>query len=271
MKKNATKILTPLFICFLIANSFAQDKSSHEIGIITGISSFTTDYGHRNEFNSNVGGNYGNGWGLVYYFTFTDYRYRWNQRTNYWQEHFKVRTEISLLKADLDHFGSWKDATYSNGELTLGAKKLRAHHGRTVVFNLGAQLEFHLVDIIDFGSRRIPHLKWSPYISTGLFVDFYDPEIWSERGDWKERGVLYPKWDPTVFPTASRDTPGITLSATLGFGTRRKLGEYSDILIESRWQYFFSNYVDGLHAKVDENKYNDWVVWLHIGYIYYLN
>lgn len=266
------KILTPILICFLIANASAQDKSSHEIGIITGISSFTTDYGKRNEFNSNVGGNYGHGFGLVYYFTFTDYRYRWNQRTNYWQEHFKVRAEFSYLKAYLDHFGKWKDATDANGELTLGAQKLRAHHGRTVVFNLGAQLEFHLVDIVDFGSRRIPHLKWSPYMSVGLFVDFYNPQIWSERGDWKEQGVLYPKWDHVLYPKASRDSHGTTMSVSWGIGTRRKLGEYSDILIESRWQYFFSNYVDGLNADPDPaNKYNDWLVWLHVGYVYYLN
>lgn len=31
-----------------------------------------------------------------------------------------------------------------------------------------------------------------------------------------------------------------------------------------------SNWVDGLNAKVDENKYNDWMLVFQIGYIYYL-
>ena len=91
-------------------------------------------------------------------------------------------------------------------------------------------------------------------------------------GDWRDPGVLFPKWDINDYPTAARVTPGITMSATLGVGTRRKLSYYSDILIESRWQYFFSNYVDGLHARqAVENKYNDWLLWVHVGYIYYLN
>lgn len=272
MKKNAIKILTPFFICFLIANSLAQDKSSHEIGIIAGSASFTTDYGQRYDFESNVGGNVGPGFGLVYYITFTDYRYRWNQRTNYWQEHFKVRTEISYMRAKLEHFGKWRNATKSNGELTDGAKKLRAHTGTTKVFNLGAQLEFNLVDIVDFGSRRIPHLKWSPYLSAGVFVNFYNPSIYSELGDWRDPGVLYPKWDINDYYYAARDTKGVTMSISGGLGTRYKIGEYADLVFESRWQFFVSNYVDGLNARqAPENKFNDWLLFIHVGYVYYLN
>ena len=267
MYPNIYKILAPLFICLCATNLFAQDESSHEIGFISGSASFTTDYGERNHFMCNVGGNVGFGFGAVYYLNFTDYRYRWNQRTSYWAEHFRMRAELSYMSAELDHFGQWADDYTGN----LGAL-LRAHHGKTYLLNLGAQMEFHWVDIVDFGSRRIPDLKWSPYISAGAFVDFYNPSINSDLGDWRDPGVLYPKWDINQFPTAARVTPGITMSATLGVGTRRKLGYYSDLLIESRWQYFFSNYVDGLNARqAPENKYNDWLLWIHVGYIYYLN
>ncbi len=271
-------IFTLLFCCFTIATSQGQDRSSHEIGFITGAASFTTDYGQRNDFSSNVGGNVGMGVGIIYYLNFSDYRYRWFQRTNYFNEHFRVRGELSFMKADLEHFGKWRDATFTSGpnvgQLTEGAKKLRAHHGKTYLVNLGAQLEFHIVDIVDFGSRRIPDLKWSPYISAGAFVNFYNPSMYSDygSGDWRDPGVLYPKWDINTYPWAARVTAGVTMSATFGVGTRHKLGEYSDILIESRWQYFFSNYVDGLNARqAPENKYNDWLLWVHVGYIYYLN
>lgn len=255
-----------------MANSFAQDKSSHELGLIFGSASFTTDYGQRYDFESNVGGNVGPGFGIIYYLAFTDYRYRWNQRTNYWQEHFKIRGEFSYMTAKLEHFGKWPNQTNSNGELTEGAKKLRAHTGTTEVYNLGAQLEFHLVDIVDFGSRRIPRLKWSPYLSAGLFVDFYNPSIHSELGDWRDPNILYPKWDINTFPNAARDSPSATMSISGGIGTRYRIGEYADLLIESRWQFFFSNYVDGLHAKrAPENKFNDWLLFIHVGYVYYLN
>ena len=252
----------------LAQNFYGQDYNSHEIGFISGAASFTTDYGARNNFSANVGGNVGVGIGAIYYLNFTDYRYRWNQRTSYFAEHFRLRGELSYMSAKLDHFGKYVD----ENQTSLEADKLRAMHGTTYLVNLGAQLEFHIVDIVDFGSRRIPDLKWSPYISAGAFVDFYDPSIKSDLGNWRDPGILYPKWDPNTYPKATRVTPAITMSATLGIGTRRKLGYYSDLLIESRWQYFFSNYVDGLNAKQDEaNKYNDWLVWLHVGYVYYLN
>lgn len=262
------KHITLIFTCLIAFNTIAQDKTSHEIGFISGSASFTTDYGERNHFKSNVGGNVGPGFGVVYYLNFTDYRYRWNERTNYFAEHFRVRGEISYMTADLDHFGEWVKPERQTPE----ADKLRAHHGKTRLLNIGSQLEFHWVDIVDFGSRRIPDLKWSPYFSAGVFVDFYDPDIKSDLGNWNDPGVLYPKWDIAIDPKAASTRSGTTLSATLGIGTRHKLGEYSDILIESRWQYFFSNYVDGLHSKPDPaNKYNDWLLWVHFGYIYYLN
>ncbi len=258
------KIATPILICLLGINFYAQDYKSHEIGFITGSASFTTDYGQRYDFLSNVGGNVGMGFGLIYYLNFTDYRYRWNQRTNYFNEHFRLRGELSYMSAKLDHFGKYAEENSISGE------KLRAQHGKASIINVGAQLEFHLVDIVDFGSRRIPDLKWSPYVSAGFFVDFYNPDMWSDLGDWRENiDVIYSKW---TVPGAINVEPNITTSATLGIGTRHKLGEYSDILIESRWQYFFSNYVDGLNAKDDPaNKYNDWLLWIHVGYVYYLN
>ncbi len=257
-------ILTLFFCCFSIIDTQAQDRSSHEIGFITGAASFTTDYGERHNFSSNVGGNIGMGVGVIYYLNFSDYRYRWNQRTNYFSEHFRVRGELSYMSAKLDHFGQWAE------ENSIWGEQLRSMHGKASIINLGAQLEFHIVDIVDFGSRRIPELKWSPYVSAGFMVDFYNPDLKSDLGDWtQDISVIYEKWQ---VPGAINVKANITTSATLGIGTRHKLGEYSDILIESRWQYFFSNYVDGLNAKQDPaNKYNDWLLWVHVGYVYYLN
>ncbi|MDD3720899.1 MAG: glutamate dehydrogenase [Lutibacter sp.] len=262
------KITATILFLILSLNLNAQSEKSHEIGFIVGSASFTTDYGQRNNFKANVGGNVGMGIGVIYYLNFTDYRYRWNQRTSYFAEHFRVRAEASYMSAELKHYGEYAE------KQSVGGEQLRAHTGKTYLLNLGAQMEFHLVDIVDFGSRRIPDLKWSPYVSAGAFVDYYDPSIKStyETGNWEDPGVLFPKWDNNLNPGASKDEAGITMSATFGVGTRYKLGEYSDLLIESRWQYFLSNYVDGLNAKNDPaNKFNDWLLWVHVGYVYYLN
>lgn len=269
--KKLIKILAPFVFLISTINILAQDEKSHEIGFITGSASFTTDYGERYNFQSNVGGNIGMGFGLIYYLNFTDYRYRWNQRTSYWAEHFRIRAELSYMSADLDHFGKWIDVIDNNtGELSLGAQQLRAMHGKTKLINFGAQLEFHIVDIVDFGSRRIPDLQWSPYVSAGFMLDYYDPDL--KMGIDSNTGNpydIFPKW---AVDGATNMDSNVTGSLTFGIGTRYKLGEYSDILIESRWQYFFSNFVDGLNARDDAaNKFNDWLLWVHVGYVYYLN
>ncbi|AOW22107.1 hypothetical protein LPB138_12175 [Urechidicola croceus] len=248
-------------------------NNSHEIGFMTGSTHFTTDYGERYLFKSNVGGNVGIGFGIIHYLTFTDYRYRWNQRTSYWADHFRLRNELSYFSADLDHFGKYVDES-NVGEQ---ADKLRAMHGKARVINIGTQLEFHFVNITDFGSRRDPDLTWSPYLSLGILGVFSNPELISEYGDgdWNaDQNILYEKW---AVPGAVNDDAQFIFSATAGVGTRLKIGEYSDVFIESKWQYYFSNWVDALNAKVPttntipNNKYNDWNVFLHVGYIYYLN
>ena len=174
---------------------------------------------------------------------------------------------ISYHKAKLEHFGKWVDLTEGeNGE------KLQAMHGEAKLWNIGSQLEFHFIDINDFGSRRDLTLKWSPYLSLGFMVNLYDPTVETRYGDgdWENNyDLLFPKWASSQ---ATRDTKGITGSLTAGIGTRKKLGEYSDVFIESRWQYFFSNWVDGLNARDDvANKFNDWLLYFHVGYVYYLN
>jgi hypothetical protein len=41
-------------------------------------------------------------------------------------------------------------------------------------------------------------------------------------------------------------------------------------MIDLRFQYYFSNWVDGLNPNPEiykENKANDWLVWFNVGYI----
>lgn len=263
------KHLQKIFIIGLLifcANTeiFGQDRESSEVGFFVGISAFSTDYGERREIRSSGGGNTGFGIGAMYYLNFTDYRYRWNQRTSYFSEHARLRIELSYLRAKLNHFGEYAEKDSPGGE------QLRAMHGIANVLNGGAQMEFHWVDIVDYGSRRLPDIKWSPYVSAGLWLSFYDADLYSDLGDWQEDpSVLFPKW---AEPGTTRIKPGISSSVTMSLGTRYAIGEYADIFIEARWRYYFTNWVDGLDAKDDPaNKYNDWNGFVHVGYIYYLN
>ena len=78
---------------------------------------------------------------------------------------------------------------------------------------------------------------------------------------------------PIKYLYATENQGGAVWSIVGSVGTRYKLTELSDLMLDLRWQYYFSNWVDGLNpdpAVYIENRANDWNVWLNVGYIYYL-
>lgn len=276
-----TKILTPIFVIFLfITSASAQNwkkhgKLTHEVGFMTGSAHFSTDYGERFLFDSNFGKNVGAGFGIIHYLTWADYRYRWNQRTSFWRDHFRLRNEISYFSAKLNHYGQYVDPS----QTSIEADKLRAMHGEAKTINFGTQLEFHIVNITDYGSRRNQHLRFSPYVSFGMLGVYYNPSIYSDfgDGDWESnQSLLYEKW---AVPGAVNDDGGLAFSLTTSIGTRYKISEYGDIFFETKFQYFFSDWIDGLNATQPtpgtpggpNNLFNDWSMFIHIGYVYYLN
>ena len=276
-----TKILTPIFVIFIfITSSSAQNwskrgKLTHEVGFNIGYAFFSTDYGERFEIKSSGAANAGLGFGLNYYLTFADYRYRWNQRTSYFRDHFRLKAEISYFKAGLKHYGEYVDESHTSDE----ADKLRAMRGEAKTLNFGAQLEYHFVNITDFGSRRNPKMRLSPYLSFGMMGVHSSPSLSTSYGDgdWEsDPSLLFSKW---AVPGAVDVDPKLIFSLTSSLGTRIKIGEYSDIVIEGKWQYYFSDWVDGLNAtepygpnNADPNNLsNDWSLFANIGYVFYLN
>jgi len=274
-----TKILTPIFVIFLfITNAQSQNwskhgKVTHEVGFNIGVPFFSTDYGERFHLPSSGAGNSGFGFALSYYTTFADYRYRWNQRTSYFRDHFRFRTELSYFSATLEHFGQ-----HVEGE-SVGAYKLRSMEGKSKTINLGTQLEFHFTNITDYGSRRNPKMWLSPYISFGIMGVYSSPTLTTTYGDgdWEsDPNLLFSKW---AVPGSVDVDPKFIFSITSSLGTRIKIGEYSDIVLEAKWQHYFSDWVDGLNAtepygpnNADPNNLsNDWSLFANIGYVFYLN
>lgn len=277
---NTTKILTPILLFIFVCNNLhAQNWSrhgilTHEIGIAAGVPFFATDYGERYETQSSGAGNTGFGVSAVYYLTFADYRYRWNQRHSYFREHFRFRTELSYYQADLEHFGQYVDPSQTSDQ----ADRLRAHTGQAKTINFGTQLEFHFVRITDYGSRRNPKLFLSPYLSLGIMGTYYNPTIETSYGDgdWENNyDLLYTKWANPAYANTDADFTG---TVTSSIGTRIKSGEYSDVFIEGKWHYYFSDWIDGLNATGPDrngvqpnNLHNDWSLFFNIGFVYYLN
>ncbi|MBS3993954.1 MAG: hypothetical protein KGZ87_09570 [Bacteroidetes bacterium] len=262
-------ILVILIASFEVFTMNAQSSGSHEIGLFVGAASFQTDYGQRNHFMSNVGGNIGTSVGLVYYYQFADYRYQWYSRGSFFNEHFKLRADLSYANAKLNHFGKWVDEPNPKGDETQ-RDQIRAMTGTATVYSLGTQLEFYYKDVVDYGLRYYGTV-FNPYAGIGLQLAYskptytYDPSrAWGPVPPTE----TYYRWaGPGDINTDKRFTGAVTLN----FGTRIALGEYSDLIIDSRWHYYMTNYIDALHAHDKDDKYNDWMLLVQIGYVFYLD
>lgn len=263
-----TRILLLVLLFFVAAkqNVYSQLGFSHEIGIITGPVVFYSDFGVRHDFETNIG-NVGYGVGLIHYINFA-YRADCNcySRDVFFNDHFKIRTEIDYHKTNFEHLGKWVDPDRTS----LIADQLRAMKGSSSVFDIGSQLEYFPFSIRDFAAGGY---KIAPFISLGVHWVSFDPEVYSELGSLNS-----PITTPPKYFNAFQQDGGTTWSIVSSVGIRYKLTPLSDLMLDARWQFYFSNWVDGLNpslenngsVSVPENKANDWIFWLNVGYIFYL-
>lgn len=258
-------IILTIVAFFGISNiAIAQSDLAQEVGIIFGPTTFQSDYGERNNFDTNVGNN-GFGIGIVHFINFSAN----NNRESFFTEHFKVRSELSFNHTKLEHFGEWVE----NEKRKNLVRHLRGMHGTSTLVNLGAQLEFSpFMKIHDFENTIG---SFSPYVSLGFQVSYYKTKVSSRLGQLGLPVTTYPKYlspsDGRQFGFSSEN--GVVLSATLGVGVHYKLTTMSDLMFEVRYQGYNSDWVDGLNPNKDiykENKSNDSQVWFNAGYIYYL-
>jgi len=254
-------IITSLLLFVFSSSTYAQFGFSHEIGVIAGPVAFQSDYGERHDFATNAG-NTGYGIGIIHYLNFS-YKADCNCYTpeTYFNDHFKLRSELSYNKTNLQHFGQWVDTK----KTSLFAQQLRAMKGSTAVTNIGMQLEFFPLSIRDFTATVG---SFAPFFSLGGQFSFYDPEIHSDLGPMNS-----PISTPDKYMYATTNQGGTVWSVVSSIGCRYKLSPLSDLMVDLRWQYYFSNWVDGMNPdpkKYPENKANDWNVWFNFGYIYYL-
>jgi hypothetical protein len=246
----------------------AQFGFSHEIGVIAGPVAFQSDYGERYNFSTNAG-NTGYGIGLIHYINFS-YQAECNCYApyTYFNDHFKLRSELSYNKTDLQHFGEWVNPD----KISFDADQLRAMKGKTAVTNIGMQLEYFPLSIRDFTARIG---SFGPFISLGGQFCYYNTEANSSMGTLGTPLTTFSKYLVSSdghqygFSTESSSTWSIVSSV----GIRYKLAPLSDLMVDFRLQYYFSDWVDGLNPNKKlspENKANDWLVWFNVGYIYYL-
>jgi hypothetical protein len=254
----------PLIICFfaVIQTAFPQLGFSHEVGVIAGPVQFRSDYGTRTNEKTNFG-NSGIGIGIVHYINFA-YRADCNCYTTdtYFNDHFKLRSEISWNKTNLEHLGKW----VAPDRTTPEADKLRAQKGVAENFDFGMQIEYFPLSIRDFQGFAY---KFAPFISFGIHYTYSTPKVSTSYGDGDifDANNFYTFWAPG----SVNAQPISSWSLVTSVGVRYKLDKLSDLMLDLRWQYYGSDWVDGLNHQLNSNKFNDWLVWLNFGYIYYIN
>ena len=137
--------------------------------------------------------------------------------------------------------------------------------GSTSVLNLGMQLEYFPWSVRDFTASIG---SYAPFISLGGQYSYYNPKAYSLLGPLDNPITTFPK-----YIGATQNESGNVWSVVSSVGTRYKLAPLSDLMVDLRFQYYFSNWVDGLNPDENlypENRANDWLVWFNVGYIYYL-
>lgn len=239
------------------SRSMAQSGFSHELGFITGPVFFQSDYGERGDPDTNYG-NVGIGIGIVHYLNFA-YQANCNCYTSrsYWNDHFKIRSEIGYHVTTLNHLSPIADTP------SLGGLQLRSMEGRTRVFEAGMHLEWFPMSIREFqqGNPKI-----APYLGLGAHYVNYRPQATSSLGPLGNSLTTFP-----TFINRIDTSQGSTVALIGDIGLRYKMTASSDILISSKWHYYMnSDYVDGLNPNNINNRSNDWIWWLNVGYIFYL-
>lgn len=239
-------------VFFYLLSGKLQAQVLHEIGVSAGPAAFTTDYGERGEFR-NFYLNTGVGIGFQHYmnFVFT------GNNSNFFKDFFRIRSEIDYFYSKLDHFGPISYQNNPRGEM------LRAMHGSVQTIEAGMQLEFHFTQIRNF---LFFEKRFSPYILGGAHIVYFMPDAYSDLGPLDNPRVLFPAFQDGV----NLDS-GTTFSLVFGGGLRYRLTRDSDLLIEGKWNYYYSDYVEGLNVQGPQNQSNDWNIWVNFGYIYYLN
>ena len=257
-----------LLIVFLpLSNSFAQLDLSHEVGVSFGPVTMQTDYGERHHLPSSTATSFGVS--ASHYLSFYGSNYNWRNGASYFSDHFKLKTDFSYYtNTNLEHKGRWAE----DNPASEFDDKIRAMSGSTKIMSFGTQLEYYFKNLEDYGLLFNDDDKFAPYVSAGVQYSSFTPEFSTSygNGDYINNPSILPDpWqEDAIF--LEKDN---TFSLTLGLGTRYKMKGDFDLFVEARYQYFFTDTVDGLDAPhdVSGSKFNDTLIYFNVGAIFHLN
>ncbi len=259
MRKYLPELVAVLLFFFFITISRAQTNFSHEVGANIGIASFQTDMGNKSEFASQNQASMA--FGISYYLKFFGSQYNWRSGTSFFSEHFKMKAEFSYINNSNVGF----EGTTTSDEIR---KKLEAQKAQIKLYNFGLNLEYYFLKLEDYSSFYKSSGSINPFVTIGVHYSYSQPDMLvndvSLKGQEEPYTELIDKWqEGAIFLEAEN-----IFSASAGAGVRFGLDKV-DFSLEARYQYYFSDVVEGLSAPDDPvNNNNDTMVFLNAGIIY---
>jgi len=254
MKKLLPKLCV-LILFFFFTNAKAQTSFSSEVGVFFGPAMFQTDMGLSTEFAAQNQATLA--FGLSYYLKFFGSQYNWRSGSSYFSEHFKLKVELSYM-----------NNTNVGFEPAGSSEKLDAMKARIKLYNAGLNFEYYIFELEDYASFYKSSGSINPFVTIGVHYSYSQPDILvdevSLKGQEEPYTQLIDKWqEDAVFLDAEN-----IFSASAGAGVRFGL-EQVDFSLEGRYQYYFSDVVEGLNAIGDPaNTSNDSMVFFTAGVIY---
>ncbi len=252
------KNLLTVFIIFLVALSAnAQYRTIDAYSFFSGYSFFKTDFGARNDWNTNINNTGVELGGKIFVNLFP---YHWQWRGMY---HIKTNFILTYAHGRVEHIGRWTDNKYSPT-----AVKLKNMFATPTVIGGGMGFEYSLQDLTFFNFTRLYGIyRFNVTTGVDLMAFYYMPNIKSNLGDITDVNVqpniLHSRFVGKVYPKS-----GITFGATFKVTFYYQLTESYHIYLENRTTWFLSDKVDGLDVNDAPDKFTDWLYTPAIGITY---
>lgn len=264
MKLKSFRFFFAALSLFIFTETQAQEF--HEIGFGVGPVSFRGDWGERGDTRTNLG-NTGFGLSAVHHINFA-YNRNYNR---YFNRHFKMRNQITFHQTTLNHYGRWQRGEDGPPGNPTPSQKLREMDGRATVIELGTGLDWFWREIRDY-ERTLK--TFNPYAGVGVNLVYYNPRVrTSLPGNIGSVDNTFPTFLPETADGRDRisNSADLTLSLNFQAGTRYRITDEVDLFLEGRWHFFMSDFVDGLDPRGSQNKSNDWMFFLNVGFTVHLD
>lgn len=248
------------FLMFLLVilnfQANAQSFYEHEVSLNAGIFQLRSDYGVRNDIETNFG-NQGTSISLNYY-----YVQAYRRSKSYFQDHFKPRLSLMYSSTDLKHYGPYAD------DFRLAAMK-----GSYVNLSIGGGLDYYPLKIKLVKKNKTDHFleNFSPFLGFGIGINFVKPDAESSlAGGLSNIENIFPTFRSETIEKGIDTKKQTVLSLNLRSGLRYKLNFKSELILESGWMIFNSDFIDGLNPIGPQNRNSDWSWGINLGYSYIL-